>query len=332
MNKLDFDFWQRLPRPFFALAPMEDVTDAAFRALIAQYSDPSIPRVMFTEFTSADGIVFANEKGQKRLNAKLSFTQAERPIVAQLFTASTERMERAATMVAERGFDGLDINMGCPDKAVEKSGCGSAMIKNPELAKEIIRAAKRGAGGLPISVKTRIGYSHNELDTWIPTLIGEGISALTIHARTRNEMSDVPARWETIAQAVNIRNAIQNPRGDASRMTLIIGNGDVKDLSDARAKVAATGCDGVMLGRAVFGNPWVFSDRAEAQSQQESIKALIAHIALFQEKLSGIVSEAVMKRHFKAYISDWHGASELRARLMETSNLYEAMDILQKQK
>jgi tRNA-dihydrouridine synthase len=217
VDNLDFSFWQQLPRPFFALAPMEDVTDAAFRALIARYSDPNIPRVMFTEFTSADGLIFGDEKAQKRLDAKLSFTPAERPIVAQLFTSSPERMERAARIVAERGFDGLDINMGCPDKAVEKSSCGAAMIKNTDLAREIIRAAKRGTGGLPISVKTRIGYARNELDTLIPALLGENIAALTIHARTRNEMSDVPAQWNAIAQAVQIRNAIQNPRGDAMR-------------------------------------------------------------------------------------------------------------------
>jgi tRNA-dihydrouridine synthase len=288
---------------------------------------------MFTEFTSADGLIFADEKGQKRLDTKLSFTPTERPIVAQLFTVSPERMERAARIVAERGFDGLDINMGCPAKAVEKSGCGAAMIKNPSWAKEIIRAAKRGARGLPISVKTRIGYRTNELDTWIPALLGENIAALTIHARTRNEMSDVPAQWDTIAQAVQVRNAIQNPRGDASWMTLIIGNGDVRDIADARAKVAESGCDGVMLGRAVFGNPWLISEkrRFSEVSHEMRVSALIEHIALFQEKLSGLVNEAVMKRHFKAYIQGWHGAADLRARLMETNDLDAATVILKQQ-
>src|SRR3989344_3098282 len=156
-------FWNKLPKPFFVLAPMEDVTDAAFRRLIARYGKPD---VMFTEFTSADGLFFANQSGQEKLRAKLLFSDSERPIVAQLFTSSPERMKKGAEHVAKLGFDGIDINMGCPDKAVEKSGCGAALIKNPALARELIRAAKKS--GLPVSVKTRIGYNTDELDTWLP--------------------------------------------------------------------------------------------------------------------------------------------------------------------
>ena len=240
-------FWTTLPRPFFALAPLEDVTDAAFRRLIARYGKPD---VMFSEFTSADGLVLAPEDGKAKILKKLIFSVAERPIVAQLFTANPEHMESAARIVADLGFDGIDINMGCPDRAVEKSLCGSAMIKNPPLAKEIIRAAKRGAGELPVSVKTRIGYASNEIPTWIPALLEEGIAALTIHARTRNEMSDVPARWEHVKEVVDIRNSLGFD-------TLILGNGDLKDLADAREKIAFAGCDGAMLGRAIFGNPWL---------------------------------------------------------------------------
>src|SRR3989338_4689270 len=195
------DFWTKLRKPFFALAPLEDVTDAAFRRLIARYGKPD---VMFTEFTSADGLFFANQSGQEKLRAKLLFSDSERPIVAQLFTSSPERMKKAAEKVAELGFDGIDVNMGCPDKAVEKSGCGAALIKNTKLARELIRAAKDGAKGLPISIKTRIGYNRDELDAWLPELLAAEPAAIIIHARTRKEMSKVPARWEVIAQAVDM--------------------------------------------------------------------------------------------------------------------------------
>jgi nifR3 family TIM-barrel protein len=313
------NFWKSLPTPFFIQAPMEDVTDAAFRTLIARYSGERGKHVAFTEFTSADGLVLAPEKGQKSLRKKLLYSEIERPIVAQLFSAIPDRMERASAIVAELGFDGIDINMGCPAKEIEKSGCGSAMIKNPALAVEIIRAAKRGGGGLPVSVKTRIGYASNEISTWVPTLLGEGIANLTIHARTRNEMSDVPARWEHVAEAVAIRDAM----GVSTRIT---GNGDVLSLADAREKIATAECDGAMLGRAIYGNPWLFSEHIPTPS--ERIQALIEHLRLFDELLGGTVNYATMKKHFKAYISGWDDAKELRVRLMETNSTEEAIGIL----
>lgn len=297
---------------------MEDVTDAAFRALIAQKGGPD---VIYTEFTSADGLVFAESGGQKKLRKKLEFSENERPVVAQLFTASPERMEKAAALVQELGFDGIDINMGCPDRSVEKSGCGSAMIQNPERAQEIIRAAKRGAPNLPVSVKTRIGYATNELATWAPTLLHEGIAALAIHARTRNELSEVPARWEHVAEVVAIRDAL----GVATR---IIGNGDLKDIQDAREKVAHTGADGAMLGRAIYGNPWLYARRETPPTPQERVEALLEHLALFEEKMLGVSNYATMKKHFKAYINGWDGAKELRAQLMETEQIGEARQIL----
>ena len=323
-------FWNKLHKPFFALAPLEDVTDAAFRRLIARYGKPD---VMFTEFTSADGIFFADKKGQEKLRAKLLFSDSERPIVAQLFTASPERMKYAAEHVAELGFDGIDVNMGCPDKAVEKSGCGAALIKNPKLARELIRAA--GESGLPVSVKTRIGYLEDELDTWLPELLAENLSAVTIHARTRKEMSDVPARWEHVARAVQIRDSLKSK-------TLIIGNGDVRDIPDARAKADATGCDGVMLGRAIFGNPFLFSHsvyrcRSQSDRPQEcwnvkemKLKALSEHISLFEELLAKTNNYSTLKKHFASYVKGWNGAKELRARLMETENTAEALSIVGK--
>ncbi|MEK9154174.1 MAG: tRNA-dihydrouridine synthase [Patescibacteria group bacterium] len=334
------DFWTTLSKPFFALAPMEDVTDAAFRQLIARYRKPD---VMFTEFTSADGLVLADEKGRKKLRQKLLYSESERPIVAQIFSSVPENIEKASKLVAELGFDGVDINMGCPDRAVEKSGCGAALIKNSALARDLIRAAKKS--GLPVSLKTRIGYNEDELDFWLPELLFENPAAITIHARTRKEMSDVPARWERIKHAVEIRDSLGSK-------TFIIGNGDVKDIEGARAKAHETLCDGVMLGRAIFGNPWLFADVGHLYipTPEEKIRALLEHLALFEELLADTANYAAMKKHFKAYISGWSagpacpacpacagmagmagipGAKELRARLMDTNSLEMARDILE---
>ena len=314
------NFWSTLPKPFFALAPMEDVTDAAFRALIARTASPTMPRVLYTEFTSADGLMLADEDGKRKLLKKLLYSDIERPIVAQLFTSSPERMEAGARLCQELGFDGFDINMGCPDRAVEKSGCGAALIQTPVLARELIRAAKRGFSG-PVSVKTRIGYNTDELETWLPELLAENPAAVALHARTRKEMSDVPAHWERIGRAVEIRDAAQSS-------ALIIGNGDVADMADARAKARATGCDGIMLGRAVFGNPWLFAERSDMPSPGERVEALAEHLRLFDELLGDTTHYAVMKKHFKAYISGWDGAKDLRVALMETSDVAAATALL----
>lgn len=312
--------WAQLPKPFFVLAPMEDVTDAAFRRLIASKSAPALPRVMYTEFTSADGLLLAGEAGQRKLRKKLEYSEGERPIVAQLFTSSPERMEAAARLCAGLGFDGFDINMGCPDRAVEKSGCGAALIRTPELARELVRAAKRGFPG-PVSVKTRIGYNEDQLEAWVPALLAEEPAVLILHARTRKEMSLVPARWERVARAVELRDALGSE-------TLIVGNGDIRDIADAREKAAAVKCDGVMLGRAIFGNPWLFAERTEAPSPRERVDALIEHLRLFGELLGETTNYAVMKKHFKAYISGWDGAKELRTRLMDTDDVASALATL----
>ncbi len=301
---------------------MEDVTDAAFRALIAKYSSPAVPRVFYTEFTNADGFLLAYENGKKKLLKKLQYSQGERPIVAQLFTAEPEHMEQSAKLCAQLGFDGFDINMGCPVDEVVRQHCGAGLIREPALARELIRAAKRGAGEMPISVKTRIGYNQDELDAWLPELLAEEPAAIFLHLRTRKEMSAVPAHWERIKRAVEIRNELKSS-------ALIGGNGDVKDLADARAKASETGCDGVMLGRAVFGNPWLFAERAEPPTPRERVEALIKHLQLFDEHMTGFANYAVMKKHFKAYISGWDGAKELRVKLMETEDIGHAKQVLE---
>lgn len=323
------NFWQTLQTPILVLAPLADVTDAAFRRMIAKYSaheraDGTLggPDVFWTEFVSADGLVRADEAGKRKLMADLMYTEAERPIVAQLFSATPEYMEAAARLVAELGFDGVDINMGCPDRSVEKQGCGAAMIKNPENARAIIRAAKRGAAGLPVSVKTRLGYNADQLEEWLPELLAEEPAVVTVHARTRKEMSKVPARWERVARAVEIRDE----RGSDA---LIFGNGDVLSIEDARAKAAATRADGVMLGRAIFGNPWLFHPEKDLSnvSLEERFAALIEHTRLFEELLPH-KNFAIMKKHYKAYVNGFDGAKELRVELMEAANANEVEKIV----
>lgn len=317
-------FWEKLQKPFFVLAPMADVTDVAFRRMIAKHSahtrsDGTVggPDVMWTEFVSADGLIRATEEGKKKLMADLLYCEEERPIVAQLFSSNPEYMEQAARLCKELGFDGIDINMGCPDKSIEKQGCGSAMIKTPEKAKAVIEAAKRGAEGLPVSVKTRLGYNRDELEEWLPFLLKAEPAAITVHARTRKEMSKVPARWERVARAVEIRNEMGSE-------TLILGNGDALSLEDAQVKVDATGADGVMLGRAIFGNPWLFHPTKDLSNVtlEERFAVVLEHTKLFEELLPH-KNFAVMKKHYKAYINGFDGAKELRNELMELSSSQE---------
>jgi nifR3 family TIM-barrel protein len=346
------NFWNNLPKPFFTVAPMADVTDAAFRRLIAKYSgkgqearqaSPAVPPdsqnsfVTWTEFVAADGLVRATPEGKKKLMADLIYSEEERPIVAQLFTSDPEHMEYAAKLCRELGFDGIDINMGCPDRSIEKQGCGSAMIKTPEVAREIIRAAKRGAVEVPVSVKTRVGYYADELERWLPVILEEEPVAVTIHARTRKEMSKVPARWERVKRAVEIRNELKSE-------ALIIGNGDVLSLEDGNQKAVSSGADGIMVGRALFGNPWFFNPikrlplrltalpthgvnrdtiqiadtsavGVEYVSLEERLRVMVEHTKLFVELLPH-KNFSIMKKHYKAYINSFPGAAELRAELM----------------
>ena len=345
---INMGFWGKLPKPFFALAPMADVTDPAFRQLIAKHSRHGQPGggpdVFWTEFVSANGL---NSPGREALVRDLAYTEGERPIVAQLFTSTPENMRKAAQLCRELGFDGIDINMGCPDKTIEKQGAGACMIKTPDVAVEIIRAAKEGAGDLPVSVKTRVGYNKVEIEEWIPKLLAENIAALTVHARTRKELSAVPADWSRIKRVVDIRNSM-------GVQTVIIGNGDVADIEDGLVKAKQTGVDGIMIGRAIFGNPWLFDTKRKVLQKgswktswftkllpsalarkfrggdkrytvsdvniSERLSVLVEHATLFEKLLGDIKSFAIMKKHFKAYVTGFVGAKELRVTLMEKGN------------
>jgi len=309
-------FWNTLPRPFVVLAPMADVTDPAFRALLATYGKPD---VTWTEFVSADGLYHTREiqkmpDAENPLMRDLQFGAGEHPIVAQLFSAKPEMMAYAAHLVKELGFDGIDINMGCPDRSIEKQGCGAAMIKTPVVATEIIRAAK--SAGLPVSVKTRVGYNTEVLESWLPVILREEPAAVTLHLRTRKEMSAVPAHWDLMQKAVAIRDRV------APHIPLI-GNGDVKDLTDAKEKAVQYGADGVMIGRGIFGNPWVFAGRkAEDVSLSEKLTVLVQLAHAF-EALRPAKSFHILKKHIKAFVTGFDGAADMRAKLMETQNATE---------
>ncbi len=335
MKKVHLGFWENLKKPVMVLAPMADVTDAAFRRVICKYGKPD---VTWTEFVSADGLCRATKEGKAKLMRDLLYTEAERPIVAQLFSANPEYMYEAAKLCASLGFDGIDINMGCPDKGIEKQGAGAAMIKNPEGAKAIIRAAIDGAhigsslnernkklGTIPVTVKTRIGFNKDELATWLPEILSEGPAVVTIHARTRKEMSLVPANWNKIKEAVEIRNSLGS-------QTLIFGNGDVKNLDEAHARVTQTGCDGVMIGRGIFGTPWLFNNEmyTKGLSLPQRLQILIEHTKLFDELLGDIKNFAIMKKHFKAYVTGFDNAKEIREELMQTNNAREVEEVIQK--
>ncbi|OGI67307.1 hypothetical protein A3A05_03315 [Candidatus Nomurabacteria bacterium RIFCSPLOWO2_01_FULL_41_12] len=316
-NKLGF--WQKLQRPILCLAPMADVTDAAFRQIIAKYGKPDI---FFTEFVSVDGLC---SLGKEKLIIDLQYGKNEHPIVAQIFGSKPENFERVAKMLVQMGFDGIDINMGCPVKKIINQSSCSALIRTPELAQEIILATKRGAGSIPISVKTRIGFNKIELEAWIPKILETEPAALTVHLRTVKEMSSVPAHWEMMKRIIKIRDEMKVK-------TLILGNGDVLDLEEAKQKIKETGCDGIMLGRAIFGNPWLFHSTPSnyIPSLKEKLNVMIEHTKLFEKMLGKHKNFALMKKHYKAYVNGFDGAKELRVKLMETENALQVENIVQK--
>ncbi|KKS77294.1 MAG: tRNA-dihydrouridine synthase [Parcubacteria group bacterium GW2011_GWC1_43_11b] len=332
------NFWQKLEKkkkPIITLAPMYDVTDSAFRQIIAGFQTPD---VFFTEFVSADGL--ASEAGRPKLLRELYFTPAERPLVAQIFGAKPATIKKAAEIIQNLGFDGLDINMGCPDKAVNKIGAGASLIKTSKLAREIILAAKAGAPNLPISIKTRIGWgqpNQKEFTKWFKGILEMKPAVITVHFRTRNEMSKPKAHWAEFAPL-----AVDLAKGSG---VLVMGNGDVADVIEAKTLAKKYGLDGIMIGRGVFGRPWLFSKNVRYPISKKAeiklaLKTLVKHSKLFAKmyclgnfntKTFGGHTKnfAVMKKHFKAYVAGFAGASVLRTKLMATENAKEVEKIVQ---
>lgn len=312
------NFWNELVTPFTVLAPMEDVTDVAFRELISLHLPK--PDVLFTEFTSSDGLA---SKGRDETIKKLKYSERQRPIVAQIWGTNPENMKSAAETVNELGFDGVDINMGCPDRAVVKKGSGAAHCTDPTLAKEIIRAVREGAGDMAVSVKTRLGLNKNIADEWIPFILEQKVDALTLHGRIAKHKSDVPANWDWVGKAVVYKNSI-------SPNTKLIGNGDVMSYLRVDEYHNRYSVDGVMIGRGIFKNPWIFekSTIVSEHTPREYIELLLKHLDLFNQHWGDRKNFEVMKKFFKMYIREFDGASELRQKLMECKKYEEVVEII----
>ncbi|MGZ9204868.1 MAG: tRNA dihydrouridine synthase [Nitrospira sp.] len=360
-------FWLNLPRPIIGLSPMDGVTDACFRSVIAQQGKPD---VSFTEFTHVHDVCHGPEIQLETL----LYSERERPIVAQLYGKDPALFYLAAQAVCELGFDGLDINMGCPSKSVASSGSGAGLIRNQELARTIMQAAKRGiedwASGqtleqagfkstrvamferlnqrrgkagptprrqLPLSVKTRIGYDSVTVEAWVEELLREQPAVISLHGRTLQQMYRGLADWSAIARAV----ALVKGTG-----TLLLGNGDIQCLDDIAGRVRETGVDGVLVGRGVLGAPWFFRSIEQARvrgrgmngadvgrdpgevSLNERFALLVDHAQQFQA-LVGEKQFYRMRKHLGWYCKGFPHAASLRAQMVRVSSVEELRALLE---
>lgn len=307
------NFWKKLPKPFFVLAPMEDVTDIAFRHVIAKAGRPD---VYFTEFTNSES--FCHPEGQHSVQGRLTFSNDEKPIVAHIWGDKPEYFSQMAHGMAERGFSGLDINMGCPAPNVFKHGRGSGLIRRPEVAKQLIHASKEG--GLPVSVKTRLGHAKvSEYKEWLSHLLEQDITNLSIHLRTKTEMSKVPAHWDLIGEIRELRDRI-------APQTSITINGDIPNRQVGLKLWETYDIDGIMIGRGVFTNPYAFERDVKEHSPLEHINLFRYHLDLFdQHQLRPFPA---LKRSFKIYIRGFKGANDLRIALMDAKNTQEVRKLL----
>ena len=357
------NFWSILPQPIVGLSPMDGVTDEAFRRIAARHGRPD---VMMTEFAHVEGIC----RGIPAVLRHLGYAHEERPIVAQVFGAEPEAFYKVAHVVGTLGFDGLDINMGCPDKSVAAHGCGAALIRDPKRAQAIVRAAQRGmadwAAGrelsslglpadtvalvtslarcfgaadrprrpLPVSVKTRLGYDRIAVESWMDALLETSPAVISIHGRTLAQRYQGDADWDAIARAATMI------RGTS---TLVLGNGDISSPADAVRRIRHSGAHGVLIGRAVLGNPWFFRaneavraacahptlplpDPPQVEPSERWLVAL-EHAALF-ERLRGSVPFTVIRKHLGWYTNGREDRPGLRSQLVQATSLTEVEDIL----
>ncbi|WP_020008047.1 tRNA dihydrouridine synthase [Salinicoccus albus] len=313
---MENNFWHELPRPFFVLAPMEDVTDVVFRHVV---SDAGRPDVFFTEFTNSES--YCHPDGYQSVRGRLTFTEDEQPMVAHIWGDKPENFRQMSIGMANEGFSGIDINMGCPVHNVAANGKGCGLIRRPDVAAELIQAAK--AGGLPVSVKTRLGYTEpDEWAEWLTHLLKQDIVNLSIHLRTKKEMSKVDAHWELIPEIKKLRDAVAPD-------TLLTINGDIPDRQTGLKLVEEYGVDGVMIGRGIFDNPFAFEKEAQAHSSQGLLDLLRLHLDLFDE-YSKLEPRAFkpLRRFFKIYVREFRGAGALRNALMETETTDEVRELL----
>ncbi|QXE02420.1 tRNA-dihydrouridine synthase [Terribacillus sp. DMT04] len=310
------NFWRDLPRPFFVLAPMEDVTDVVFRHVV---SEAARPDVFFTEFTNSES--YCHPDGKDSVRGRLTFTEDEQPMVAHIWGDRPENFREMSIGMAEQGFKGVDLNMGCPVPNVAGNGKGSGLICRPEVAAELIQAAK--AGGLPVSVKTRLGYTDiEEWRDWLTHVLKQDIANLSIHLRTRAEMSKVDAHWELIPEIKKLRDEIAPD-------TLLTINGDIPDRKTGLELVEKYGVDGVMIGRGIFTNPFAFEKEPKEHTSKELLDLLRLHLD-FHDKYSQEVKRPFkpLPRFFKIYVKGFKGASKLRNELMNTKSTNEARELL----
>ncbi|PIZ74744.1 hypothetical protein COY07_00230 [Candidatus Peregrinibacteria bacterium CG_4_10_14_0_2_um_filter_43_11] len=334
-------FWDTLQSPIIGLSPMDGVTDAAYRYTVAKTSHPSL---IMTEFMNVEGLA----RGAVSMLHAFKYDEIERPIVAQIYGSEVDSFYKVALMVCELGFDGIDINMGCPANKVARRGSGAGLIQTPDLATTIIKTVQQAANDwakgktpeeadirpkiirairemrptpsarrlLPISVKTRIGFNTVTTESWISHLLKAKPAAITLHGRTFKQLYSGEADWEEIAKA-----AVLCKKTD----TLIVGNGDVKNIQDAQDKIEKYSVNGVLVGRATFGNPWFFD--GYSPTPQECAKKAIEHCETFER----IYPERLffnMRKHLAWYLKGFDGARELRVKLMQSNNSDEVREIL----
>ncbi|WP_453991479.1 tRNA dihydrouridine synthase [Bacillus nitroreducens] len=310
------NFWHNLPRPFFVLAPMEDVTDVVFRHVVSAAARPD---VFFTEFTNTES--FCHPDGHESVKGRLTFTEDEQPIVAHIWGDKPEYFRQMSIAMAKQGFSGIDTNMGCPVDNVAEDGKGCGLIRRPEVAAEIIQAAK--AGGLPVSVKTRLGYTEvDEWRDWLTHILKQDIVNLSIHLRTREEMSKVDAHWELIPD-------IKKLRDEVAPDTLLTINGDIPDYQTGIKLAQQYDVDGIMIGRGIFKNPFAFEKEPKDHTSKELLDLLRLHLDLFDE-YSHLQSRSLgqLRRFFKIYVKGFRGAGELRNQLMSAKSTDEVRKLL----
>jgi nifR3 family TIM-barrel protein len=307
------DIYESLEKPIISLAPMEDVTDTVFRNAISHIQRPDL---FYTEFVNVDGL---NSKGKEKVLHRLKHEKSERPIIVQLWGSNPENFFKSAQMVGEMGFAGIDINMGCSVKKVSGHGSGSGLILSPGLAIKIIKSTREGAGDLPVSVKTRLGWDFVDIE-WIYLLLKQNIRALTIHCRTARGKDAINANWSYMEEVVKLRDSI-------SPSTLLFGNGDLLSVKQAKSLVKEYRLDGAMIGRAVISNPWIFSGKEEI-SQKERYDLFKYHLEMFDKVWGESKDFNGLKKFFRAYIKDFDGANELRQQFMNCKDVGEALELL----
>ena len=354
------NFWRLINRPIIGLSPMDGVTDASFRRITAKHGAPD---VIFTEFVNIQAAFHAPHT----LLKDLTYCELERPVVAQIYGRSPELFYKVAHIVCELGFDGLDINMGCPARKVAAAGCGAALIREPDLALNIIRAAKAGikdwcagqtlsdvevepkfiekiklanrfrAGTdiplelrpIPVSVKTRLGYDRSVTEDWVSTLLEESPAVISLHGRTLQQGYKGSADWGAIARAVKVANGSE---------TLILGNGDLQDMAQVQGRVRETQVDGVLLGRAAQGNPWIFRGkhqvkRALSENRQLSISSMpvsleerfrvISEHSHYHEQQASSDHFVGIRKHLTWYCRGFRRAAEMRSQMVRVKTARE---------